>query len=316
LPINSFFPESSRATDPVVRYYHHDHLGTIRAITDATGSPEGTETHDFYPFGAEITSNLANTDQFLFTGKQRDTETGLDYFLARYYSTKTNRFNEIDPITSKLDAIYNPKAWNLYLYCENNPIMFKDPSGKRVEVFARRVQYTLGSLAHTFIRINPDNPEDFGGNTSWTISGYEGDDGMLHTMINWPNDVNWQNNIKGSWVINLPEGVANDTEFIKRIMEAYERYISGSRKYNFIPWLYGYKGGNCHSITSGALIGAGVSLNFIKNINPSGANAGWGNPLHEMLPVIFWDMFNYFFGTNLNFGLTGNVSVYTTYLNI
>jgi hypothetical protein len=53
--------------------------------------------------------------------------------------------------------------------------MFKDPSGKRVEVFARRVEYTVGLGNHSFIRITPDNPDDFGGWKTWTLSGFQGD---------------------------------------------------------------------------------------------------------------------------------------------
>jgi hypothetical protein len=193
--------------------------------------------------------------------------------------------------------------------------MFKDPSGKRVEVFARRVVYSFGAGAHTFIRLTPDNPDDFGGWKTWTLSGFKGNDGTLTTEINYSTDAKWNKGFRGNWVLALPDGIANDTEFIKKVMEAYERYTSGSRLYEMFPEIEDSEG-NCHTITSGALIGAGVSPDILRSMNPSGLNPGLGTPLHEMLPPIFWDMFNYLFRTNFNFNSTGYVDVSVKYLNL
>jgi RHS repeat-associated protein len=68
-----------------------------------------------------------------FTGKERDAETGLDFFLARYYSPAEGRFitpdwsNNPEPVPyAKLD---NPQTLNLYSYVKNNPLRFTDPDG-------------------------------------------------------------------------------------------------------------------------------------------------------------------------------------------
>ena len=61
-----------------VEYYHLDALGSVRAVTDNSGML--VRTHDYKPFGEELT--LQADDQLLFTGKQRDFETGLDLFGA------------------------------------------------------------------------------------------------------------------------------------------------------------------------------------------------------------------------------------------
>jgi RHS repeat-associated protein len=63
-----------------------------------------------------------------FTGKERDAETGLDFFLARYYSGAQGRFTRPDPGNAGA-AIINPQTWNAYSYVENNPINRIDPSG-------------------------------------------------------------------------------------------------------------------------------------------------------------------------------------------
>jgi RHS repeat-associated protein len=63
------------------------------------------------------------------TGKERDTESGLDYFGARYNSSSMGRFMSPDP--SRLSIMpNNPQTWNRYTYANNNPLRFKDDNGK------------------------------------------------------------------------------------------------------------------------------------------------------------------------------------------
>lgn len=62
------------------------------------------------------------------TGKERDTETGLDYFGARYYGSSMGRFTSPDePLLDQ--EPHNPQSWNLYNYVRNNPLRFSDPNG-------------------------------------------------------------------------------------------------------------------------------------------------------------------------------------------
>jgi RHS repeat-associated protein len=69
----------------------------------------------------------------LFSGKERDTESGNDYMFARYYNSATGRFLSPDwsakvaPVPyAKLD---NPQSLNLYSYVLNNPVVAEDPDG-------------------------------------------------------------------------------------------------------------------------------------------------------------------------------------------
>jgi RHS repeat-associated protein len=61
-----------------------------------------------------------------FTGKERDTESGLDYFGARYYASNMGRFMSPDPTGGKLD---DPQSLNRYVYVRNNPLSYTDPTG-------------------------------------------------------------------------------------------------------------------------------------------------------------------------------------------
>jgi RHS repeat-associated protein len=71
----------------------------------------------------------AGTNYPFLTQKERDIETGLDYFLARYYSSTAGRFTSTDPIFISDQQTYNPQLWNLYNYVGNNPLNATDPTG-------------------------------------------------------------------------------------------------------------------------------------------------------------------------------------------
>jgi RHS repeat-associated protein len=60
--------------------------------------------------------------------KERDIETGLDYFGERYYSSLTGRFTSVDPLMASAKT-GDPQTWNRYTYALNNPLRYVDPDG-------------------------------------------------------------------------------------------------------------------------------------------------------------------------------------------
>ena len=66
---------------------------------------------------------------YKFTGKERDAESGLDYFGARYYSSNMGRFSSPDPGWFLAASLDNPQTWNQYSYALNNPLKYTDPTG-------------------------------------------------------------------------------------------------------------------------------------------------------------------------------------------
>lgn len=66
----------------------------------------------------------------MITGKERDAETGLDYFGARYMSSAQGRFTSPDPKGFSTRTMVNPQKWNKYAYVLNNPLALFDPDGK------------------------------------------------------------------------------------------------------------------------------------------------------------------------------------------
>ena len=61
------------------------------------------------------------------TGKERDTESGNDYFGARYYGSSMGRFLSAD--SGEDQDVEDPQSWNLYPYVRNNPLTNTDPDG-------------------------------------------------------------------------------------------------------------------------------------------------------------------------------------------
>jgi RHS repeat-associated protein len=104
----------------------------MRAQTNYAGLPE--KTCSSLPFGDGPPCNSA-TEQF-FTGKERDAESGADYFGARYYGSSMGRFMSPDysdmtfgPDPVPNADITNPQSLNLYAYGQNNPVRNVDPDG-------------------------------------------------------------------------------------------------------------------------------------------------------------------------------------------
>lgn len=63
------------------------------------------------------------------TGKERDAESGLDYFGARYYGSNMGRFMSPDPAGPWAADVSDPQSWNFYAYARNNPLINTDPDG-------------------------------------------------------------------------------------------------------------------------------------------------------------------------------------------
>ena len=80
-----------------VSYYFSDHVKTASVISDATGSNIRSES-DYYPWGGELQFANGDSNHYKFTGKERDAESGLDYFGARYYGPSLGRFTTPDSL--------------------------------------------------------------------------------------------------------------------------------------------------------------------------------------------------------------------------
>ena len=118
----------------VVHYYFSDHLGSHAIVENATGSACEQDI-DYYPYGG-VEHDFCTTpvaQNYKFTGKERDAESGLDNFGARYYASNVGRFMTPDwaarPTAVPYAVLGDPQSLNLYTYVRNDPISSVDPDG-------------------------------------------------------------------------------------------------------------------------------------------------------------------------------------------
>ena len=130
-------PFASLSLAAQVTYYDTNNVGTPVAMWDA-GARKVWET-EYYPFGKEYqTSTAIKNNDRKFVGKEKDKETDLTYFGARYYDDLSGRFLAPDPVrpvdalTSKTNhkVLDNPQRLNRYAYGLNNPYRYVDPDGR------------------------------------------------------------------------------------------------------------------------------------------------------------------------------------------
>jgi RHS repeat-associated protein len=113
----------------------NDWLGTKRA--EVGTAPYGCGSFTFslaFGDGQSTAGNCpADATEQHFTGKERDAESGLDYFGARYYASSMGRWMSPDwadkPEAVPYSQLDNPQSLNLYGYVNNNPLSKADPDG-------------------------------------------------------------------------------------------------------------------------------------------------------------------------------------------
>ncbi|HWY23089.1 MAG TPA: RHS repeat-associated core domain-containing protein [Candidatus Acidoferrum sp.] len=139
----------ARSDSTGIHYYFSDHLGTHGVMENATATVCEQDI-DYYPYGGVQNDYCALVQQhYKFTGKERDSESNLDYFGARHYASTMGRFMSPDRYNAMLirqnmeaaglpsDAaqsffdgyLENPQSWNQYSYVRNNPLTLVDPTG-------------------------------------------------------------------------------------------------------------------------------------------------------------------------------------------
>jgi RHS repeat-associated protein len=108
--LNRHEPEENRF------FFHPDHLGSSSFITDADG--EGYQHLQYMPFGETSVSQKISwwSTPYQFTGKEKDDETGYNYFGARYYNSDLSVWLSVDPMAGLFPA------YSGYQYVRSNPM--------------------------------------------------------------------------------------------------------------------------------------------------------------------------------------------------
>jgi RHS repeat-associated protein len=114
------------------RYYVTDNVGSTEVETDDQGNPLNQSL--FFPYGVERIIQQSDTaNNYRFSGKERDPNTGLDDFGARFYASTLGRFMTPDWDATATAVPYasfgDPQTLNLYSYVENGPLNRVDADG-------------------------------------------------------------------------------------------------------------------------------------------------------------------------------------------
>lgn len=155
-----------------VNYYFSNHLGSASVIATAAG--DISEQTDYYPFGGIAYTSGSDPNHYQFTGKERDAESGLDYFGARHYASSLGRYmRPDDPFADQHPG--DPQSWNLYSYVRNNPLNATDPSGHEC-VSNSSGGWEWSGSGETCEDVDAQNQEyKQSGQASATVNGCEGE---------------------------------------------------------------------------------------------------------------------------------------------
>ena len=178
-------------------------------VFDETGDLNSMKRHDYLPFGEELFARAGGRTaqqgyvsgdgvRQQFTSKERDIETRLDYFEARYYSSTQGRFTSVDPFNLPLDtqqaaesnperarSLFNaylsqPQQWNRYSYGINNPLLYVDPTGEAIQLSndkdererqMQALREAVGSEAAQYLYVNQGTNPD--GSANYYVGIYD-----------------------------------------------------------------------------------------------------------------------------------------------
>ncbi len=134
---------------PQYHYFIKDYQGNNRVLASESGTAE--QVYSYYPFGTlhqtgQGGSQSTVSNDFLYSGKEYNSTTGLYDFLNRFQSPSTARFTVMDMMSEKFYDI------SPYAYCGSDPVNYVDPDGRDIYRYDKKTE-----LTH----------ETFGGQFSW-----------------------------------------------------------------------------------------------------------------------------------------------------
>ncbi len=181
--INQNYTNSGNA---VTQYYDYNDLGSLAETTTTTGTAANSYSYD--AFGNLLTPQSgSDTNRYLFSSKELDSRSGLQYFGARYYDPEIGRWLTPDPLglkigpkvvkyAKKVGAPFSNNPFvNLYSYVNNNPINYIDAWGLLGEQFKNTGEGGYGGASA--------GPGEFGG-----IPGLGGSRADWEIMTDWINN--------------------------------------------------------------------------------------------------------------------------------
>jgi RHS repeat-associated protein len=185
-----------------VHYYFSDQVGSHGVVdtVSTSGAVSCDQDIDYFPYGGvqyDYCGGSGVTQNYKFTGKERDVESGLDNFGARFDASSLGRFMTPDwaakPVTVPYAKFGDPQSLNLYSYVENGPVNRIDPDG-----------HNLIALSALFAAEQAQRCQDTGGAACNFISnvanaaGQAAEQGSTDSQQNHANQPDAQSNTQNS----------------------------------------------------------------------------------------------------------------------
>jgi len=124
------------------RTFHHDQVNSVVALSDHNGVT--AQKRAYTPFGLDLSSSGESTNSLAYTGREQDSEGGLNYYRARYYDPDVGRFLSEDPLGFEAGI-------NFYAYVGNNPLRFNDPMGLDTQVSIGYTNTPVPGTSHQLV---------------------------------------------------------------------------------------------------------------------------------------------------------------------
>jgi RHS repeat-associated protein len=221
------------------------------------------QTCDSLPFG-DGESCPATPTEHLFTGKERDAESGNDYFGARYYASTMGRFMSPDwsakeePVPyAKLD---DPQSLNLYAYVGNNPLVRDDPDGH-----AFGLDDLVGALGGAAVGVGTEVIKDWATGQHITAGAIAG------AAVGGA--------IVGEGIVNIPETLGGSAVAAAALKGAAQGAVSNLVQQGVDNATGDQKGFNGKSLAVSTVLGAatGGLASKVPDLKISGISSGSGN---------------------------------------
>lgn len=256
-------------------FYMFDHLGSVRELTDSSGTIRAR--YDYDPYGRRTKLSGDMEADFGFTGHYYHATSGLHLAPYRAYDADLGRWLNRDPIAEA-------GGLNLYGYAANNPVNHVDPLGLEVSVGDHSISGTKHH--HTFIKITPENQDRYTDPDLWVPdeNGVKsltlGAGPEKNKLKSGPNrETDAAPHSQGQYTgVELPKDCSNEDEFIDRLLQQEDNYDDGL-DYDTLPslpkdqkWWLPDDGHNSNSYVSGMLDAAGATPPEIDYYSVPGYN--------------------------------------------
>ena len=164
-----------------VYYYITNLQGDVMHIVNASGTV--VASYDYDPYGKVISAvgSLANINPLRYRGYVYDQETGFYYVSSCYYDPEIGRFINAD---SQLNAKDGILGYNLFAYCNNNPIMYSDPSSHSNILACIIIGAVIGGLAGGHIAAKVSKAQT-GKVNGWAVAGGIVGGGVIGCLAGW-----------------------------------------------------------------------------------------------------------------------------------